>query len=139
MYIYNQGKVTIYPYECGKSETTIDVLEKISADLPDENITIIWDGASYHRSNLVKEAAKRLQIELQLLPAYSPDFMPVEHLWAWLREDVTDHTSYETKEQRISQVKLFQQRINESSTNIADQLWTKTALNTDEEKLRFSS
>jgi len=39
------------------SETTIDVLEKISVDLPHENITIIWDGASYHRSNVVKEAA----------------------------------------------------------------------------------
>jgi transposase len=139
VYIYNQGKVNIYPYERGNSETTIDVLEKIRADLPDENITIIWDGARYHRSNLVKKAAKRLNIELQLLPAYSPDFMPVEHLWAWLREDVTYHTCYKTKEQLINQVEHFQQRINENPTRIADRLWTKTKLDLDEEKLRFSS
>lgn len=139
VYIYNQGKVKIYPYERGNSETTIDVLEKIRGDLPDENITIIWDGASYHRSNLVKEAAERLKIELQPLPAYSPDFMPVEHLWAWLREDVTYHTCYETEKQLIDQVALFQQRINENPTDIADRLWTKTELNFDEEKLRFST
>jgi hypothetical protein len=30
-----------------------------------------------------------LQIELVPLPGYSPDFMPVEALWRWLREDVT--------------------------------------------------
>jgi hypothetical protein len=34
--------------------------------------------------------------------------MPVEHLWAWLREDVTYHTCYETEEQLSGQVELFQ-------------------------------
>ncbi|NOQ15293.1 MAG: hypothetical protein GQ583_12555 [Methyloprofundus sp.] len=48
----------------------------------------MWDDAPYHKSDLVKEKAKELGVELQLLPAYGPDFMPVEHLWQWLREDV---------------------------------------------------
>jgi hypothetical protein len=65
--------------------------------------------------------------------------MPVEHLWAWLREDVTYHTCYETQEQLINQVELFQQRINKNPTDIADRLWTKTELNSNEEKLRFST
>jgi len=139
VYNYNLGKVKIYPYERGNSETTIDVLEKIRADLPDENISIIWDGASYHRSGLVQDAAERLNIELQPLPAYSPDFMPVEHLWSWLREDVTYHTCYETEEQLIKQVEIFRQRINKNPTEIADRLWTKTELDFGDEKLRFST
>ena len=34
---------------------------------------------------------KRYNIDLVPLPGYSPDFMPVEALWRWLREDVTYH------------------------------------------------
>jgi len=139
VYIYNTGQVKIYPYEKGNSASTIDVLKKIREDLPEQEITIIWDGASYHRSHQVKEAATTLDIELQPLPAYSPDFMPVEHLWAWLREDVTYHACYHTEEQLITQVQLFQKRINAHPTTIADRLWVKTKLDPSEELLRFSN
>jgi transposase len=53
------------------------------------NYTRLWDGAPYHRAQLVKTAAEALDIELAPLPAYSLDFMPIERLWQWLREDVT--------------------------------------------------
>lgn len=138
VYIYNKGQVKIYSYEKGNSDSTIDVLRKIRKDLPEQDITIIWDGASYHKSHRVQEEAAELDIELQLLPAYSPDFMPVEHLWAWLREDVTYHTCYQTQEQLITQVQIFQKRINTNPTDIADRLWVKTKLDQSEELLRFS-
>jgi transposase len=75
-------------------------------------------GVSYHRSQIVKEAAKVLDIHkeaakvldihLEPLPAYSPDFMPVEHLWQWLREDVTYHTCDERKAELIDNLKWFE-------------------------------
>jgi len=141
VYIYNQGQVKIYPYEKANSENTIDVLKKLKKDFPGLNnkITLIWDGASYHRSHLVQEAAAKLNIERQPLPAYSPDFMAVEHLWAWLREDVTYHTCYDNEEQLIAQVDEFQKRINKRPMEIADRLWTKTKINPAEENLRFST
>jgi transposase len=37
-----------------------------------------------------------LRIELVPLPGHSPDFMPVEALWRWLREDVTYHHCHPT-------------------------------------------
>ena len=37
--------------------------------------------------------------------------MPVEHLWAWLREAVTYHTCYDTREQLIIQIAWFQRNI----------------------------
>ncbi|NJL61344.1 MAG: hypothetical protein HC903_05340 [Methylacidiphilales bacterium] len=64
-------------------------------------------GAPYHRAQSVKEALEVLQINLEPLPAYSPDFMPVEHLWQWLREDVTYHTCY-----RSIYIKRAQTRFN---------------------------
>jgi hypothetical protein len=65
--------------------------------------------------------------------------MPVEHLWQWLREDVTYQTCYESKEDLIRAVSLFQERINLDLNAIADRLWVKSHLDPKEEKLRVSS
>ena len=57
---------------------TIEVLERLRKEFPSRPMTVLWDGASYHRSAIVLAAAARLGIEIVRLPAYSPDFMPVE-------------------------------------------------------------
>jgi len=51
-------------------------------------LMILWDGATIHRSKLVKEfiASTGGQLELQPLPAYAPELNPVEYLWAHLKE-----------------------------------------------------
>ncbi len=80
-----------------------------------------------------------LQINLEPLPAYSPDFMPVEHLWQWLREHVTYHTCYQSSTEVIERVHSFEQDINSNPFEISDRLWVKNHLEEDEEKLRFST
>ncbi|AUB42986.1 Transposase (plasmid) [Nostoc flagelliforme CCNUN1] len=80
-----------------------------------------------------------LQINLQPLPSYSPDFMPVEHLWQWLREDVTYHTCYQSAAELIERVHLFEQDIHSNPFEISDRLWVKNHLDPDEEKLRVST
>jgi len=64
--------------------------------------------------------------------------MPVEHLWQWLREDVTSHTCYQSPAELIERVHLFEQEINSHPLEIGDRLWVKNHLDPDEEKLRFS-
>jgi transposase len=44
-------------------------------------IDLILDGAMYHRSGLVTEAAEKLDITLHYLPTYSPNLNPMERLW----------------------------------------------------------
>ena len=73
------------------------------------------------------------------LPGYSPDFMPVEHLWHWLREEVTYHTCYDSKTDLIEQVQRFQQWVNADSLMLSQGLWVKTELDPDVEKLRVST
>ncbi len=90
LYLYNEGAVRLWPYPRANGEHTIDVLRRLRADYPDRKLIVVWDGAPYHRANSVRNAAAALDIELVPLPGYSPDFMPVEALWRWLREDVTD-------------------------------------------------
>jgi transposase len=59
----------------------------------DEVCVMILDGAGWHR-------AKALQVpktmRLLPLPPYSPELNPVEHIWAWLRENVFKNTAFET-------------------------------------------
>ena len=138
-YLYNKGEVRLYPYETANGTNTVDVLRKIRGENPEVPITVIWDGVSYHRGAYVTAAADELDIEIQRLPGYSPDFMPVEHLWQWLREEVTYHTCHNTQDSLIRQAACFQERINASPHHVADRLWTKTSLDCEVEKLRFSN
>jgi hypothetical protein len=40
----------------------------------------VLDGAGYHRSSVVVEKAKELNIKLHYLPPYSPNLNPIERL-----------------------------------------------------------
>ena len=138
VYFYNQGQVKLYPYERANRETTLTLLETLRQELPETPLTVLWDGASYHRAQAVTQRAAEWRINLLPLPAYSPDFMPVEHLWQWVREDVTYHTCYDSRAELIAQLEQFQQAINATPDAVADRLWVKTHLNPEEEKLRVS-
>lgn len=139
LYLYNLGQVRIFAFDKADQFNTIKMLTLLRTEFPDRPIKMIWDGAPYHRAATVMWAAKTLEIGLQQLPAYSPDFMPVEHLWQGLREDVTCHTCYQSQKDLIAAVALFQERINLELNTIADRLGVKCHLEPDEEKLRVSS
>ncbi len=116
----------------------VDVLKKLRVEFAEPKITVMWDGAPDHRAKLVKQAASILDINLEPLPGYSPDFMPVEHLWQWLRENLTYHICYDSQPDLIDAVTDFQAQINLEPLTISDRLWVKKYLEPEEEKLRFS-
>ena len=97
-----------------------------------------WDGAPYHRAPAVREAARTLDIDLVPPPGYSPDLMPVEALWRWLREDVTDHHCHASAEDLTRRAADFEARLNQEPFVVADRLRVKDHLNPEEKKLRFS-
>ena len=92
VYLYNLGEVRIFPFDKAEQCNSLEVLKHLRVEFPDTPIHLVWDGAPYHRAQHVRDSAEELKLELKPLPAYSPDFMPVEHLWQWLREDVTKHS-----------------------------------------------
>jgi transposase len=99
---------------------------------------VVWDGAGYHRGALVVAAAERLKIKFEPLPGDSPDFMPVEALERWLREDVASNRCHHTADELRARVQEFEQRINQNPIALADCLWVNDELNPEEEKLRSS-
>ena len=138
LYLFNEGQVRIWPYARANGGHTIDVLRRLRAEFPYRKLILIWDGASYHRAKLVWSAAAKLGIHLEPLPGYSPDLMPVEPLWRWLREDVTYHHCHATAEDLTQRVAAFEATINQDPWAVADRLRVKDHLNPEEEKLRFS-
>jgi transposase len=137
LYLYNEGQVRLWPYERANGTHTVEVLRRLRAEFPDEELIVLWDGASYHRAKGVREAADELGLRLAPLPGYSPDLMPVEALWRWLREDVTSHTCHVSAEDLTRRVAAFEARLNRDPYAVADRLWVKDKLDPEEEKLRF--
>jgi transposase len=51
-------------------------------------LLIVWDGASIHRSQAIKEflvAGAAERIHLERLPGYAPDLNPDEGIWSYLK------------------------------------------------------
>jgi transposase len=82
-------------------------------------IHMVLDGAGYHRSGLVTEAAEKLDITLHYLPPYSPNLNPIERLWKVMNK-------YARNSQYFATTKEFRRRINQFFTTtlpaIADSL-----------------
>jgi transposase len=138
LYLITEPEVLIWDYPRANGTHTVDVLERLRARFPERPIVLVWDGAPYHRSKMTYQAATRLGIELVRLPAYSPDFMPVEALWRWLRESVTYNHCHRTAEQLIARVAEFVRTIHKDLCALVQRLHIKEQLDPEEEKLRFS-
>jgi transposase len=76
------------------SDSYIDFLKGVLAKTR-KHLVVIQDGAKYHVSKAVKEFIKSRadRITIYSLPAYSPDYNPIEKLWKKIKEKGT-HLQY---------------------------------------------
>ena len=103
-------------------------------------VCFIIESYLYHRAKLVQEAASAMDIHLLQLPGYSPDFMPVEHLWQWLRENLTYHICYDSQQELIDAVSVFQSQINANPIAVTRSLvGQKTRANLTKKNYGFQS
>jgi transposase len=61
-------------------------------------LVVFWDNAPAHGGDPLRAylATPDLRLRLLRLPAYSPDFNADEHIWAWVRAEVTANTCFGT-------------------------------------------
>ena len=59
-------------------------LKELSRYFEGEKIILIMDNAGWHKSKRLKIPSN---IEIEYLPAYSPELNPVERLWKWLKQN----------------------------------------------------
>jgi transposase len=76
-------------FEKANSDATIAYLKALLETYPEKHILLIWDQAKYHTSYKVQrwlESQDRLTV--LLLPKYSPELNPVEHIWRVVKQRV---------------------------------------------------
>jgi transposase len=139
---YNFTDGTCFIWEAGKcnGETTRHFLQQLAAWLKEKQhqVMLIWDGASYPRSQKVRTYAEQLGFQLLPLPGYSPDLNPIEGLWKWLREVVTQHYCHATLGELRLDCQSFINDINCDPLQVIARLWPRFDLDPDVENLRFS-
>jgi len=140
-YNFTDGECFIWAKGACNKESTSDFLHRIDewAQKKGRRVVIIWDGAPWHRAKMVQQAAQDLGIELIALPGYSPDLNPIEGLWKWMREEVTQLCCYPTLKELFEACKKFIETINKNPLATIKRLWPKFELDPEEEKLGFST
>ena len=57
------------------------------------------DNASFHRKGALRQIASRYHVMVLFLPPYSPEYNPIEKLWAhiknWLKKNIRNYDSFE--------------------------------------------
>ncbi len=136
-----KAQVRLWPYARANGEHTVDVLRRLRAEWPEDKLIVVWDGASYHRAGMVREAAEgvthRPRAVARLQPrlhagrgslALAPGGCHRSLLPSHRRKDLSRPAA------------AFETRLNQDAYAVADRLWVvlKYCLDPDEEKLRFS-
>jgi len=73
-------------------------LEQTAQAFCGEFCIMFLDGAGWHRAS---ELRIPQTIKLVNLPPYSPELNPVEHVWAWLRDNIFGNDVFETLDEVI--------------------------------------
>ena len=72
--------------------------EKLMPELSAGEV-VIMDNARFHRERILRQIASRYRVMVLFLPPYSPDYNPIERLWAnmkrWLRKNMRNYDSFE--------------------------------------------
>ena len=139
-YNFTDGQCFIWNESNCNKEHTILFLDRVAQWLghTHKSVVIIWDGAPWHRALLAQQKAEALGFRLIPLPGYSPDLNPIEGLWKWLREDVTQLHCYQTMSELFGACKAFIDRINLDPDALIKRLWPKFDLDPAFEKLLVS-
>ena len=66
-------------------------LAEMSAHLGDGSAILVMDGAGWHKT---KELKIPKNIEIVLLPPYSPELNPVERLWGYIKQNTIKNRVY---------------------------------------------
>ena len=64
-----------------------------------DKILLICDNARFHKAKWLTQwiETQKAWLRLEFLPAYSPDFNPIERLWRWMKTEFTHNKCWKSK------------------------------------------
>ena len=103
------GEVEAMPLEGNSNaDTSASFLQQLRAHHTTP-LVVFWDNAPAHGGEPLRDYLRTPDLRLRLvrLPAYSPDFNADEHIWAWVREEVTANTCFGTADKVRAHIDPF--------------------------------
>lgn len=96
----NDMSVTIDQYQTINSASLEKHFAKLQSKYADKKIiNIILDRGAYNISKATLEAAKKYNVKIIHLPAYSPNLNPIERLWKVMNEHVRNNVFFASPKQ----------------------------------------
>lgn len=139
LYLYGAWEpVQIHVTDWATSDSTCKVLSALRQAYPHRRLVLIWDNVRYHHSLKVRSHAAELGIELLYLPPYSPDLMPVERLWSWLRQTLGYLHCHVDEAELEDRIAAFVAQLLDAPAEVHRRLVPKLQLDPAAEKLRGS-
>jgi transposase len=99
------GEVIVQQAERGNAITFKKYLKKVIKyySKTKGKIHMILDNVRFHHAKLLKPFLEKNKdkLELMFLPAYSPDFNPIERVWWYMRKKITNNRYVDTLKNRM--------------------------------------
>lgn len=99
------GKEHAFKAFGANSDESCKALGKIGSIYKNKKIVLIWDNASWHRSERIKTFLRNTHHSFHLIqfPPYAPELNPQEHVWKAGRMNVTHNTFIENIDKATDQ------------------------------------
>jgi transposase len=91
---YSSKEFIVKAYATGNSENTVDFLKYLQSLRPNQKISVIWDGASYHKYKAMPKYLESInagkppeewQVTFMLFAPNAPEQNPVEDIWLFAK------------------------------------------------------
>ena len=87
-----------------------------------DKFIVITDNASFHKAKWFTAWWKSTNwLKMEFLPAYSPDFNPIERLWKWIKKEYTHNKCWSSK---IELRKHLEDKLVEMTSNVSQYIGT---------------
>jgi len=113
----NTGECELYALDWQDGEAIVQALMELVERHPDEQITIVWDNAAWHRARVLRDKLGKgnplERVRLIWMPPYCPDKNPIEHVWKDAKQNIANfqHATFEHTTQ------AFEDHINSRTFN----------------------
>jgi transposase len=92
----NQKSFKCHVYELAwqNQDEIIEAFKRFLKKYPGKRICVIWDNATFHRGVKIRQELRKggllEKVHLINLPPYAPDMNPIEHIWKWVKDQISN-------------------------------------------------